>query len=295
MNKWYRISGRAEQAFHFRFASVVEFFDTLLVVCRLIGAAVYPSQGRHLAGETARSFVRHTTSSIPDRERKREQRQTRLALPTRPLVFPVMDRPLRMIQPTDGTNTGQFSPKDWAMVGSTALLWGSSYLWIAIGLEAFPPAMVTWLRLMFGVAILYILAGRDRTPIDRADRPAIVVVGLVGDAGPALLFAPAEQRVESAVAGMITGATPILTLVLAVAIGTKSLRRIHIVGLAIGFVGIVMMNAPNLSGEGASALGVTYVFLAVLGYSITSIVVGPLQRKYGGMAVIRTSQVVALV
>ena len=190
---------------------------------------------------------------------------------------------------------GAFALKDWALVGSTSLLWGSSYLWIAIGLEAFPPAIVAWLRLAFGVAILFILAGRSRTAIERSDWAAIAVVGLIGNAGPALLFALAEEHVESAVAGMITGATPIVTLVLAVAIGTRNLRRVHVVGLLLGFVGIVMMSAPNLTGDGASMLGITYVFLAVLSYSITSIVLGPLQRKYGGMAVIRTAQTVALV
>ena len=78
-------------------------------------------------------------------------------------------------------------------------------------------------------------------------------------------------------------------------LGSRSLRRIHILGLGVGFVGILMMSLVNVSGEGASAPGVFFVFLAVLCYSVTSIVLGPLQQKYGGMAVILNAQVVAVI
>ena len=179
------------------------------------------------------------------------------------------------------------------MVATVSLLWGSSYLWIAIGLESFPPAVLAWLRLLFGVAMLATLS-RKMVRIKRADWAGVAIIGLVGNGAPALLFALAEQRVESAVVGMITGATPILTFILALAIGTKSLRRIHGVGLVLGFAGIVMMSAPNMTGSEASAIGMLYVFLAVLSYTITSIVIGPLQKKYGGVALILAAQTLAL-
>lgn len=205
-----------------------------------------------------------------------------------------MALPNRILHPTDGTNQGQFGLREWGMVATTSVLWGSSYLWIAIGLESFAPGIVAWLRLAFAVVILTALS-RVRTRIERADWAAVAVVGIVGNAGPALLFALAEQRVESAVVGMITGSTPLVTLVLAVLLGSRSLRRIHILGLGVGFVGILMMSLVNVSGEGASAPGVFFVFLAVLCYSVTSIVLGPLQQKYGGMAVILNAQVVAVI
>jgi drug/metabolite transporter (DMT)-like permease len=200
-----------------------------------------------------------------------------------------------MFQHTDGTNAGQFGRLEWGMVATVALLWGSSFLWIAIGIESFAPGIVAWLRLVFGVAILSVLSRGRRMRIDRSDWPAIAVVGLIGNAGPALLFALAEQRVESAVVGMITGATPIVTLVLAIAIGTRSLRRVHIIGLALGFGGIVLMSAPNLTGEASSVLGMSFVFMAVVAYSINSVVLGPLQQKYGGVTVIKAAQMLGVV
>jgi len=178
------------------------------------------------------------------------------------------------------------------MVATTALLWGSSYLWIAIGLEAFPPAVLAWLRLAMGAAILFVLT-RGRRRIERRDWPGVAVVGVIGNAAPALLFALAEERVETAVVGMITGAAPLATLALALALGLKSLRRTHVVGLVLGFVGIIMMSAVNVTGDGASPLGVAFVLVAVACYAVTAVALGPLQKKYGGMTVIFSAQVMA--
>lgn len=49
-----------------------------------------------------------------------------------------------------------------------------------------------------------------------------------------------------------------------------------------------------MTGEGASVLGVSFVLAAVVSYSINSIVLGPLQQKYGGMTVIRAAQTIAV-
>ncbi len=204
-----------------------------------------------------------------------------------------MSRDARLLQPTDGTTIGRFGLREWAMLASTSLLWGSSYLWIAIGLEEFPPAVLAWMRLALGAAILAVLA-RPYRRIERSDWLGIAIVGVAGNAAPALLFALAEQRVESAVVGMLTGATPLATLVLAVAVGTRSLRRVHMVGLALGFAGVVIMSIPNLTGDGASPLGIGFVLLAVAGYAVTSIVIGPLQARYGGMTVVLHAQLVAV-
>ncbi len=200
----------------------------------------------------------------------------------------------RILEAVDGTTTGRFGVREWLMLATTSLFWGSSYLWIAIGLEAFPPAVLAWLRLALGAGILVLLTRGSRR-IERSDWPAVLVVGIVGNAAPALLFGLAEERVESAVVGMITGATPLATLALALIVGLRSLRQIHIIGLLFGFAGIVMMSVPNVAGEGASPLGVGYVLAAVACYAITSVALGPLQRRYGGMTVILNAQVIATV
>ncbi|HLS13375.1 MAG TPA: hypothetical protein VK095_02580 [Beutenbergiaceae bacterium] len=43
-------------------------------------------------------------------------------------------------------STAAFTLRNWAVLACVALMWGSSFLLIKIGLEDFPPATVAWLH-----------------------------------------------------------------------------------------------------------------------------------------------------
>ena len=87
-------------------------------------------------------------------------------------------------------------------------IWGSSFLFISIGLDAFNPGLITWLRIGSGAALLWFVPGA-RTPIEREDRARVWVLSLIWVAIPFTLFPVAQQWIESAVAGMLNGAMPI--------------------------------------------------------------------------------------
>ena len=78
---------------------------------------------------------------------------------------------------TPGTHVGAFTPLDWAMFLSIGLIWGSSFLLIAIGLDAFEPGLITWLRIIFGASVLWLVpAARKR---DRPkDFPRLVAISV---------------------------------------------------------------------------------------------------------------------
>ena len=143
---------------------------------------------------------------------------------------------------------------------------------------------MAWLRLAFGFATLSLLR-RNRVRIDRRDWARIGIVVVAGNAAPALLFAMAEQTIESSVVGMLTAATPLATLVIAVALGNRSLRRVHLVALLIGFVGVFAMSWSNVVGADAGLAGIVYVLIAISGYAITTNLIGPLTERYGPVAV----------
>jgi drug/metabolite transporter (DMT)-like permease len=175
------------------------------------------------------------------------------------------------------------------MLGFLAVVWGASFLLIAIGLDAFTPGMVAWLRLIVAVLVLSTLPAVRRS-VDRSDWPAVAVVSIAGNAGPALLFAYAETTIESSLAGMLNAAVPLATASIAFLLGVRSLKRVHVVGLLLGFAGVVMLSLPSWTGSGSAAIGVLLVLLAVLGYSLTGNVLVPLQQKYGALPVIYRAQ-----
>ncbi len=199
-----------------------------------------------------------------------------------------------LLRTTGGTNTGAFAPIEWAMLAFNTLTWGSSYLFIAIALDAFTPGMVAWLRTILGASVLALLPAARRR-IERSDWGAVVIVAVAGNAGPALLFATAEQTVESSVAGMLTAAVPLATAGIAFALGQRSLRPVHLVGLVGGLVGVVLLGLPSVTGARPAVLGVAMVVLAVLGYALSGNVLVPLAQKYGGIRVILHAQLIGVV
>jgi len=198
----------------------------------------------------------------------------------------------RLLTTSDGSQPGHFGATEWTLLGVTAVTWGSSYLWIAIGLETFTPALIAWMRLGFGAATLWIFS-RQQVTIERHHWRGIVLVAVVGNAAPALLFALAEQTIESSVAGMLTAATPLATLTIAVILGNRSLRRIHVAGLVLGLVGVVIMSVDNVVGAQTGIAGLSFVLIAIVGYAITANVTGPLAQRYGAIAVILRAQLIA--
>ena len=197
-----------------------------------------------------------------------------------------MSQPTRRAFATaDGTNMGAFGPVEWALLAANSLIWGSSYLWIAIGLDVLHPAAIGFLRTLLGaIAISFVPSARR--PVERSAMPIIALVGIIGTAVPGLLFAFAEQRIESSVAGMVQAGTPLLVLLVAIIMSGKGPGRMQVVGLFIGFVGGVVLALPNVTGADAEPLGVFLVVCAISCYAISGNLMPPLVQEFGGAAVV---------
>ena len=91
-----------------------------------------------------------------------------------------------------------------------ALIWGSAFLWIKLADRGFSPGEVTLARLALGAAVLFAIMLARREAIPRALRlwVHIVVAALFANAVPYLLFAVAEQTVNSSTAGIINAVSP---------------------------------------------------------------------------------------
>jgi drug/metabolite transporter (DMT)-like permease len=126
----------------------------------------------------------------------------------------------RLISTSHGTNREAFSPSDWGLFFSLALIWGGSFLLIAIGLDAFHPGLVTLLRVGLGASILALIPGARATKIRRDDWGRIIALAVFWVAVPFSLFPIAQQWVDSAVAGMLNGAVPIFTALIAASCAT---------------------------------------------------------------------------
>jgi len=179
------------------------------------------------------------------------------------------------------------------MLSVIAVIWGSSFLLIDIGLDALRPGVITMARVVLGYGALSLLP-RARVRLDAQDQPRVVLLGIVWIGIPLVLFPIAQQWISSSVAGMLNGAVPLTSAAWAgVLLRTLPGGR-QAIGLIVGFAGIVAVSWPGLGEGDSTLLGTVLVLLAVALYGLATNLAVPLQQKYGALPVLRRAQQSAL-
>ncbi len=184
-------------------------------------------------------------------------------------------------------------PWDWLLLCLPGLLWGTSFYFIAEGLEAFPAALITPMRVGIGFAVLAAFPAARRG-VPRADWGRIALLGVVWMAFPLTMFPYAEQHVSSSVTGMLNGATPLFVAAVASIIAHRLPPRMQMLGLLVGSLGVVLIALPTLGEGRSSAVGVAQILAALSCYGIALNLAVPLQQRHGALPVLWRSQAVAL-
>jgi drug/metabolite transporter (DMT)-like permease len=165
--------------------------------------------------------------------------------------------------------------RDWTLLLILAAIWGSSYLFIKIGLRDLSPAMVAFLRVALGAAVLVPIA-RQRGALGglSAVWGMLALVALVQVAAPFLLIAGGEEEIPSSLAGILVASVPIFTAILAIFFDHEDRSEgLRAVGVLTGIVGVALLLGVDLSGSGVELLGGLAVVLASLGYAIGGLLV----------------------
>jgi drug/metabolite transporter (DMT)-like permease len=174
------------------------------------------------------------------------------------------------------------------------VIWGASFLFIAEGLRAVGPMGVTFARILVGFATLALLPAARR-PVPREARGQVALLGVLWMAFPLSMFPYAEQRVSSALTGMLNGATPLFVAIVAALLARRLPPRPVMAGLAVGLGGAVLVAWPALGESRSSLDGVLLILAALVSYGFALNLARPLQQRYGALPVILRAQAVALV
>jgi drug/metabolite transporter (DMT)-like permease len=198
--------------------------------------------------------------------------------------------PVPVTSPTAASHSGT---SDWLLWAAPGLIWGASFLFIAEGLRAVGPNGLTFLRLLIGFSVLAFVP-KARQPIQRSDWGAVALVSVLWMAFPLSMFPYAEQRVSSALTGMLNGATPLFTAMVASAMARQLPARGVVIGLTIGLIGVVMVAWPSLFDGASSVIGVLLILAAVTSYGFATNVAKPVQQRNGALPVIWRSQAISV-
>lgn len=193
-----------------------------------------------------------------------------------------------------GLSDAAFAPTDWGLLATTAVVFGSSFLFMEIGLRALAPAVITLARLSLGALTLWSIPRTRRTRLEPADARRAAAIGVIWLGIPLMLFPVAQQWIDSSVAGMINGSMPLWTVLWTAILARDLPRRSQTLGLGVGFVGIVLVSFPEVPADGLgdplTFLGALLALLAAFLYGLSATLVTPLQQRYGSLAVMSRAQ-----
>ena len=131
---------------------------------------------------------------------------------------------------------------DWALFLLLGFAWGSSYLFIKIGVDAgLPPFTLVTLRLLFGLALLatVVAIARERLPRERRTYGHLLVMSVLNVALPFYLITWAEQSVDSSLAAILGAAVRLFVIVIGpLLLADERITLSRLIGLAIGFAGV---------------------------------------------------------
>lgn len=152
------------------------------------------------------------------------------------------------------------------------ITWGMSFLFIKQGLEFLTPIGVAFGRCALGAITLIIIAKSRKVqlPHDPKIWAHLLVVAMLLNVVPGVLFALAETKVTSILAGIINAVTPLMTVLAILIIGRdEKPKRTQLVGLGFGFLGVATVMGI-WQGLGDNPIGyVLCLLLAVTCYGFS--------------------------
>jgi drug/metabolite transporter (DMT)-like permease len=160
-----------------------------------------------------------------------------------------------------------------------ALIWGSSFLFIKVGIRELHPLYLGLGRAALGAltagAILH--AGGGRLPRSRALWGHVSVTAALSMSVPVVLFGYGERFVSSIVAGLWNATTPLFVLPIGVFVfGIERLTTRRSLGLVVGFAGVLVILGVWQAGPDNGLLGNVLCGAAAVCYGVSV----PYQRRF---------------
>jgi drug/metabolite transporter (DMT)-like permease len=148
------------------------------------------------------------------------------------------------------------------------IVWGSAYFLMKKALVTYSPLHTALLRISIGAAAMLPMAIRYFSKVSKKDIGLLSISGVLGNGLPALLYMFAMQKVDSNVAGILNGLTPIWVLVIGYLLYKQKLNRNKTIGVCLGFVSICFLFLSKGNVQSFSLPHASLILLATLCYGI---------------------------
>ena len=165
----------------------------------------------------------------------------------------------------------QMGATEWLLLGALSVLWGGSFFFVEVMLDAFDPYSVVFWRVGPAAVALVVLvyATGHRLPGDGATWRAFIVMGALNNVAPFTLIAWGQTEIESGLAAILNATTPLFTVALAhVVTADERMTANRAIGVVIGLAGVAVLVGPGVFTDiGAGVLGQAAILGAALSYA----------------------------
>ncbi|MDX6513719.1 MAG: hypothetical protein QOE36_3223, partial [Gaiellaceae bacterium] len=156
----------------------------------------------------------------------------------------------------------------WTALWAVYVIWGSTYLFIAIAVETIPPLLAASTRFICagGIMAAVVLRRGGSMRIHRRAFASCALIGCLLPGGNAVLFY-AERDVPTGLASLIVASVPLWVVLLRL-LGRERLPTAALAGVGVGFAGVAVLARPS---GGATALGIGLCVLSAVMWSTGSV------------------------
>ena len=182
------------------------------------------------------------------------------------------------------------SRRDTLLLLLLSAIWGGSFLFIKVSVDVLEPSVVALGRVAIGALLLLALLPRGGgvRPL-RGHLPPLLILGAVNNAVPFWLLGFAETSLDSGLTAVIQASAPLCTVILASRMDrTQRVTGVRLIGVGVGFVGVVFLIGLQTGGELIAAFAVVGVAIcyafSVLFAGRTMRDVPVLQASFGQLA-----------
>jgi drug/metabolite transporter (DMT)-like permease len=178
--------------------------------------------------------------------------------------------------------TSGMSARAWWLFAAVSLLWGIPYLFIKLAVEDLSPVWVAFGRIVVAFAVLLPYAWHKGAlrGLGRHWKP-LLIYSVVEICLPWPLIGFGEQRVSSGLAAILIAAVPLIVALMALRVDHEERAEgARLVGLIVGFTGVVVLLGLDVAGRPGELLGALAILLAAVGYAAGPMII---KHRFGGI------------
>ncbi len=140
------------------------------------------------------------------------------------------------------------SGKDWTILLVLSVIWGGAFFFIEVAVETMAPFSFVLARVVLAAAVLsgVLLARGERLPLPQGAALAFLILALLNNVIPFLLFAWAQKTITGGLGSILNAMTPIWGVIVAhIATSDEKATPAKVAGVILGFGGVAVLIGPG--------------------------------------------------